>query len=338
MNKSGRTRWWLIAILFLAIIIAFSVFYIIPAVVVREITHYEPYTFSTVLDYDSMRTDYGIYDHDHPSCYGFQDVEDVNFTSYYDGIKLNGWYIPAKHTSDKCIIFVHGRTSNRLKAMKYLALVDSLDLDLIYNIFIPDLRNSGKSQTATTYMGYKFAEDLLGAIHIMNKDKSQKTMVLYGFSMGGMAIQELIGDPGFKEDLKKEKINIERVILDSPLSNVRETLWLNSKEAGLPSFLFEIVWSKFDRAVGGKGDNLRMSYLLKNVSIPVLILQSHDDHTTPDFILRAELNILDKKDHIRVVYFSGTEHVRTFQNPEKMHKYIRVVSDFFNDETHPGHF
>jgi pimeloyl-ACP methyl ester carboxylesterase len=278
-----------------------------------------------------MRSDYGIYDNDHPSDYGFQIVEDIDFTSFYDSTKLNGWYMPANQAADKCIIFVHGRTSNRLKAMKYLALADSLSLNTDYNIFIPDLRNSGRSQSAETYMGYKFAEDLLGAIHTMNELKGQKRMVLYGFSMGGMAIQELIGDPRLNPELKRQNVTIERIILDSPLSNVRETIWINTKEAGLPHFMFDIVWKKFDRAVGGNGNNLRMSYLLKGITIPILILQSHDDHTTPEFILQSELDKLGEKDNLRVVYFSGTEHVRTFQNPEKMAKYIYAVSDFFKD-------
>ncbi len=331
-----KKRYLTIILLSIAFLLFVSVFYIVPSIVVREITHYKPYTFSSVLDYDSMRADYGIYGNDHPSDYGFKQVEDINFTSFYDHTKLNGWYMPTPRPSQACIIFVHGRTSNRLKTMKYLALIDSLNLREQYNIFIPDLRNSGKSQPAKTYMGYKFAEDLLGAIHILSKDKEQKHFILYGFSMGGMAIQELVGDPRFRKDLKKEHISIDRLILDSPLSNVKETLWINSKEVGLPYFMFDMAWRKFNRSVNGNGEKMRLSTLLKNVSIPVLILQSHDDRTTPAFVLQTELEILGPKSNIHVVYFSGTKHVRTFQNPEKMHKYIRTVSDFFKNSTVPG--
>ncbi len=329
MKKSNKKRRILIAILSLAAFLVLLIFYIVPAVVVREITHYKPYTFSSVLDYDSMRTDYGIYGNNDPTDYGFKVVEDINFTSYYDHVKLNGWYLPALSRSEKCIIFVHGRTSNRLKPMKYLALVDSLNLEKRYNIFIPDLRNSGKSQPARTYMGYKFAEDLLGAIHTIRKNKGQKRFILYGFSMGGMAIQELVGDRRFSKDLKNENIIIEKIILDSPLSNVKETLWINSKEMGLPHFLFQLAWNKFNRAINDDGANMRLSTLLRNVSIPILILQSKDDRTTPVFVLQTELEILGPRDNLSVVYFSGTRHVRTFQNPEKMHKYIWAVSDFF---------
>jgi pimeloyl-ACP methyl ester carboxylesterase len=306
-------------------------FFVIPHVVVREITNYEPYTFSSVLDYDSMREDYGIYENNNPSDYGFQTVENIDFKSFYDNTQLNGWYIPSKQASDQCIIFVHGRTSNRLKAMKYLALIDSLDLDNNYNIFIPDLRNSGKSAPAKTYMGYKFAEDPLGAISIMHLNKGQNGIVLYGFSMGGMAIQELIGNSRLKNELDKKNIKINRIILDSPLSNVKETLWISSKEMKLPRFIFNRAWKIFNIELNGEGDNLRLSHLLKTTTIPILIIQSHDDHTTLSVVLDNELENLGEKDNVKVVYFSGTEHVRTFQNPAKMHKYIEAVRDFFSN-------
>lgn len=312
-------------------VLLLSLFLIVPRIVVRQITNYEPYTFSSVLDYDSMRRDYGIYENDNPSDYGFQTVENIDFKSYYDNTQLNGWYIPSKQPSDECIIFVHGRTSNRLKAMKYLALIDSLDLDDHYNVFIPDLRNSGKSAPAKTYMGYKFAEDLLGAIITMHMNKDQNNIELYGFSMGGMAIQELIGNPKLKNELDKNNIKVKHIILDSPLSNVKETLSISSKEMKLPRFIFDKAWKIFNREINGEGDNLRLSYLLKSTNIPILIIQSHDDHTTLSFVLDTELEILGEKDNIKVVYFSGTDHVRTFQNPAKMHKYIEAVRDFFTN-------
>ncbi len=331
MSNSNKKMWVFIIVTLIVTVLLLLLFIIVPRVVVRQITNYEPYTFSSVLDYDSMRIDYGIYENDHPSDYGFLTVENIDFKSFYDDTQLNGWYIPSRQPSYHCIIFVHGRTSNRLKAMKYLALIDSLDLDENYNIFIPDLRNSGKSESTKTYMGYKFAEDLLGAATTMHIAKGQNSIVLYGFSMGGMAIQELIGNPKLKKELDKENIAVDRIILDSPLSNVKETIWVSSKELKLPRFIFDKAWEIFNRAIEGEGDNMRLSHLLRKTSLPILILQSHDDHTTPDFMLQAELDILGSKDNLKVVYFSGTEHVRTFQDPEKMQQYIEAVHDFFMD-------
>ena len=67
--------------------------------------------------------------------------------------------------------------------MKYLALVDSLELDSAYNIFIPDLRNSGKSAPSKTYMGYKFGEDVTASLLMLQQKLGQDTIILYGFSV-----------------------------------------------------------------------------------------------------------------------------------------------------------
>ena len=130
---------------------------VLPYIIVQQITDFEPHTFESVLNDSSRRANYGIGMNSKPEDYGFQS-EEINFQSF-DGIKLNSWYIPCKKPSNRSIVFVHGRTSNRLKTMTYLALIDSLDLDTMYNVFIPDLRNSGRSQASETFMGYKFAEE-----------------------------------------------------------------------------------------------------------------------------------------------------------------------------------
>ena len=158
----------------------------LPYVTLHMITNYEPYNFERVFESAEMRADYGIFDNNSPADYGFA-FETIDFHSL-DSVALNGWYIMAKKPSDKCIVFIHGRTSNRLKTMKYLALVDSLDLDTAYNVFIPDLRNSGRSAVATTYMGYKFGEDVAASLLMLRNNFEQDTVMLYAFSMGAMAV------------------------------------------------------------------------------------------------------------------------------------------------------
>ena len=131
---------FLSAFLLLLIIVAYL---FMPGLILKEITDYEPYTFEYVLQNPKLVTEYGIEGRKSPADYDYES-EEVSFQSS-DGTSLNGWYVRAKKPTSRSIIFVHGRTSNRLKTMKYLALVDSLKLDTLYNVFIPDMRNSGKS-------------------------------------------------------------------------------------------------------------------------------------------------------------------------------------------------
>ena len=68
------------------------------------------------------------------------EFEDVEFTTS-DGFKISAWYVPSKTKSNKAVISVHGRASNRTEGLRYLPTIRSLGI----NVLLIDLRNSGKS-------------------------------------------------------------------------------------------------------------------------------------------------------------------------------------------------
>ncbi len=321
-------RWLLIVIAVLLI----AAYFIVPSIILKMITHYPKYTFETVLNYDSMRADYGISNFKAPEDYGFKNVDNIDFQSLYDRIQLNGWYVPAGRVEDSCIILVHGRTSNRLKTMKYLQLIDTLRLDTLYNVFIPDLRNSGKSQSAETFMGYKFAEDLTASLLLMNKRYHQKHVVLYGFSMGCMAIMNTIYRPDLKHKIDSAGIYIDKIILDSPLSNVKATLRYEAAKMHLPGILFNKTYHMYSKKINGYGEKMKLSTLLSDTHIPILILQSKDDHTTPYFILEQELKTIGNRPNMKEVFFEGPDHVRIFQTSKTRQRYISNVKSFLEKE------
>jgi len=321
----------LISIILFLIVVVLAASFIIPKYVLNMITNYDPLTFNEVLMYDSMREDFGINLCNTPEDYGYHS-ETLTFKSLDESIGLEGWYVPCQISTDKCIILVHGRWSNRLKTMKYLALVDSLGLDTLYNVFVPDLRNSGNSDPGKTYMGYKFAEDLASAIIALAKQKQQNTFTLYGFSQGGMATMILAGRQDLQQLLSENNVKIDRMILDSPLSNVQETLWMEAGKMGLPKIIFNLTFRKFSNQIDGYGYQLRMSELLKNVTAPVLVLQSEDDKTTPISILLKEINGLNSKNNLSFVYFRGPDHVRIWQDDRTKSKYLVACKQFFYPE------
>jgi len=278
----------IIAILILVAIVA--IYVLLPSLILGKITDYEPFSFDFVLSNPKMVEDYGIVGKRAPADYNFKS-EDVKFNSH-DGTKLEGWYIRASKPSDRCIIFVHGRTSNRLKTMKYLSLVDSLDLDTFYNVFIPDLRNSGTSESGSTYMGYRFGEDLTAGIQQLDTSFGQKNFILYGFSMGAMAICNAISRPDLKARYA-EDIRFEKIILDSPLANVKETLRMSAGSVPAAEHFFDRIFDLYSNEINGFGDSMKLSSLL-DPTIPTLILQSADDKTTEISILEQELKQLPK--------------------------------------------
>jgi len=314
----------LIVLIVLSVIIV-AVYLLLPRIAVSMVTNYEPWTFEKVLDNPEIRKDYGINDCSSPEDYGFKS-EEINYTSL-DGTKLNGWFIPTNSTSGKCIVFIHGRTSNRLKPMKFLALIDSLDLDTIYNIFIPDMRNSGKSQDAKTHMGYNFSEDVIASILLMKNTYQQDTFLLYGFSMGAMATLKATSKADLAEKYEGNNIVIEKVILDSPLSNVKETLRGESASILITESRFNKMFDLYSEEINGFGEQMKMSALL-NPDIPFLIIQSKDDKTTKMSTLEFELNNMGKFTNFELVLFEGPDHVRIFQDDRTRVAYIDAVQNF----------
>lgn len=310
------------AVLIALLIIAYL---FVPYVAVNMITDYEPYTFEKVLTDPELCEKYGISTNTKPEDYGFESKE-IDFKSL-DGTMLNSWYIPAKKTSNHCLLLIHGRTSNRLKTMKYLALIDSLQLDTLYNIFIPDLRNSGKSQATKTYMGYKFGEDVVASILMLNSKYEQDTFCLYGFSMGAMATLVATGRKDLTNLYKDKNIVIENIILDSPLVNVKESVRDGSPKSPLFSIIFDDIFELYSDRINGYAEYMKISTLL-DPEIPTLILQSEDDETTLIDILQSELNNMKDFDKLKTVYFQGPDHVRMFQDDRTKSKYINSVRTF----------
>ncbi len=316
----------LIITLSVLIVLIISAYEFVPYIVLNMITDYEPYSFEKVFDDSQLREHYGIFNNRTPGDYGYKNFDIIDFQSL-DGTNLNGWYVPSENETQNCLVLVHGRTSNRLKTMKYLALIDSLQLDTLYNIFIPDLRNSGKSEPAKTFMGYKFGEDLTASILLMDSVFNQQNFILYGFSMGSMAILNTIGRKELRNRLDKKNIRINKIILDSPLSNVKATLKVETSNAHVPQFIFSKVFKLYSDQINGFGESMKISSLL-DANIPTLILESKDDDTTPAAILLSELSQMKEYANIDLEIFEGPGHVKLYQDERTNLRYINSVRAF----------
>ncbi|MBF2006505.1 MAG: alpha/beta fold hydrolase [Chlorogloeopsis fritschii C42_A2020_084] len=129
--------------------------------------------------------------------------EDVEFPAL-DGIRLKGWFIPAKSTPSAVAIILHGWPWNRIgtKANDFLGdLPGSKPINLFpltkalheqnYNVLMFDLSNFGESaaRIPVTY-GLFEKRDLLGAIRYVKSrtEVDPNRIVSVGFSMGGNTV------------------------------------------------------------------------------------------------------------------------------------------------------
>ena len=302
------------------------------------VLNYEPYTFELVLnDTDMVKNHYYMEGKSTPADYGFENYEEITYSSVINkDIQLSGWFVhSAPSDTAPCVIISHGRTSNRLKPMKYIELFRSMGLDSSYNFFLPDYRNSGKSTPTIVPLGNGFAEDMTATILMLNEKFDIENITLYSFSMGAMATGVMLWRDDLKPLVDEKGITIDKVIFDSALSNNKGMLQSRSKEMGLPQMMIDKSIAKISKQIVDSKENpvldaMRMSTLLKDVEIPMLFLHNEADQSTTFPLLKAELDLLPQS-NIKTKFFKNEieaefVHVRMYIHyPEE---YQAVVKSF----------
>lgn len=231
-----------------------------------------------------------------------------NFSFKSDNLILKGWIIDRK--KEKTLVFVHGRNSNKMFLLRFLNLFIDTNLIEKYNIVMLDFRNSGESDDSITAFGYFFAKDLKNLLIYLKKEYNYNNFTLYGFSQGSMAIA--INTKLYSEYYKENNILIEKIILDSPLANIKETIIDNAKimKFKIPYFILLPSLIKFNNLVDNNLDKLKLSELLGEY--PCLILQSEKDNVTKYDILKKEYEELKNKKNILLKVFRNGLHVRMY--------------------------
>jgi uncharacterized protein len=109
-------------------------------------------------------------------------AEDVSFQSL-DGIRLAGWYIPARVTARGTVIIAHGINGNRSDMLPRAAFLVRDG----YNTLLVDLRAHGESAGDYAGPGYMESFDILGAVSSLRKRGQKGPIVAMGHSYGAVA-------------------------------------------------------------------------------------------------------------------------------------------------------
>jgi fermentation-respiration switch protein FrsA (DUF1100 family) len=177
------------------------------------------------------------------------EFEDVYFFSS-DGVKLNGWYIPAKEAR-AAVLFCHGNAGNICHRIDVIYLFCKLGLD----VFIFDYRGYGKSQGKPTEEGLYL--DAQAAYKYLTKSRNldEGSIVVYGKSIGANVAVELCS-----------KVKTAALISESAFTSALE----------MGKKLFPFLPLKW--LISIKFDALSK---IKNITAPKLIIHSEDDRIIP---------------------------------------------------------
>lgn len=290
---------------------------------VNKTLHHEKTSLQEVLESSDLRTQFGIGVTSSPSDYHFTTFTEEEFSAT-DGVPLAAWFVQSAARKDApCLVFAHGRETNRLKTMKYLELVRQAGLQGQFHIFLPDLRNSGSSGKADNLLGYGYALDLQASLLHLQKKYGIKKFVLYGFDTGAMGSLLAATLPEIHQPLKERQINISGLVMDSPLSNAEEYLRRNMN--GASEITYSLGTWMFNNRAGQHLDRMRLGVLGSHPQLPVLVLQNLGDEQTPTDMLLSEVG---NAPHVELELFDGEDHCRIFTNPKYRQKYVQRVKNF----------
>ena len=310
----------LITVNVLFMIFFFALAYMSIRYFINQIEKYPRITLDEVYNSKKLRQKYNIENKVNPKDYGYNFKE----IAYKSGkIQLYGWLLENRE-AEKTMIISHGRGVNRLAALQYLEIFKDTGLDKEYSFFIPDLRNSGKSDIAKTKMGYCFGQDIYHTMEMLNEKFGKNNFTLFGFSQGGMG--SAVAAKLFNNSLRKKGIKVEKMILDSSISNVRKRIKDDARKRKVPKFIVSVVVRVFNLRVGNKLDKLKLSYLLRR--IPTLIIQTKSDKATTYGMLIEEYNEIAQNKNISLKVFEKGSHTRIYAEPDYKKEYTEAVANF----------
>lgn len=314
----------LITINILFMIFFFALAYMSIRYFINQIEKYPKISLEDVYESKKLRQKYNILSKKNPKDYGYE-FEEIAYKS--GKIQLYGWWIKSERAT-KTMMLCHGRKVNRLASLQYLQIFKETGLDKEYNFFIPDFRNSGKSDVAKTKLGYNFAIDINHTMEMLQDKFGQNKFVLFGQSQGGMG--SAIVSRLHIGNLRKKGIKIEKLILDSSISNVKKRIKEDAKKRKVPKFIASVVIRIFNIRVGNRLDKLRLSYLLKR--IPTLIIQSKEDKATTYAMLMDEIKYLKDNNSVQLKVFDKGSHTRIYAEKNNKDEYTQTIFNFLKEK------
>lgn len=177
--------------------------------------------------------------------------------------KIECWSIPQENSKGTVVLF-HGYSGNKS------SMLDKSDefLKLGYSIFLVDFMGSGGSEGNQTTIGFKEAEQVKSVVEYL-ESKSEVNIILFGTSMGAVAIMRAIDE---------YKIKPNTIILECPFGSMYQTVCARFKTMNAPTFPMAgmlVFWGGIQNGFWAFGH--KPTEYAKSIDCPVLLLYGEKD-------------------------------------------------------------
>ncbi|HEX7308430.1 alpha/beta hydrolase family protein [Lentzea sp.] len=145
--------------------------------------------------------------------------------------EMPAWLVPAAN-QDTWVITVHGRGASREEALRVVPQLNKAGLPVLLITYRNDA-GAPKSPDGLYHLGDTEWHDVEAAIRYAQTHGAKK-VVLYGWSMGGA----IVGQTLARSSLATA---VSGVVLDSPVTNWTQTLNLQARNRGVPTWLTPVA-------------------------------------------------------------------------------------------------
>ena len=235
-----------------------------------------------------------------------------------DSIKLSGWFIAAQNSSSApTIIIAHGLGASKSDFINLSRVFSSNG----FNVVLFDFRAHGESEGKSCSLGLKEQMDISAAVDyiISRKDLKNKSIGLYGFSLGGAA--------GILTASNDQRI--KAITADTPFSSLKRISEdVIKRTYHLPSFPFIHLADIFYRlSFNGWIGQVSPSAAIHLISPrPILLISSDIDEMTP--LYHAKELYSQAKEPKELWIIEGAHHGGTIS--ANTDEYYRRLLYFFN--------
>jgi len=199
-----------------------------------------------------------------------------------DGIKLAGWFIPQKKSS-QAIIVCHGYPADKGNVLEMAAF-----LAPHYNLLFFDFRALGRSQGRFSTGGWQEREDFFSAVKFL-KEKGFSDIGALGFSMGAAVILMAnspdinpVRNTTFSNTENKISNGVKAIVSDSSYASLDAVLHLIFKNFGILRYPF-VGMMKLLARLFFKIDVDSVSPLkyISQIKAPIFLIHSELDSQIP---------------------------------------------------------
>lgn len=247
-----------------------------------------------------------------------QKFKEMTMTSR-DGLKLKGYYLPAKRPTNKVVMLEHGY----LGYAKQMGLYGKYYYEKLgYNIFMADARGHGESEGDYYGFGWQDRLDLIDWTKQLAERLGQDSEIVYhGLSMGAATVLMASGEnlPG----------QVKAIVADSPYNSVYDLFAYQMKRMyHLPAFPFLDGTSVVTKIRAGytlkEGSALEQ---VKKAEVPILYITGNADTFVPTNMTHELYK--HTKSPARILTIDGANHGESYVLAKK--KYLAALNNFLHD-------